>query len=467
MTHYDLVVIGTGSGNSIVNHRFADWKVAIVERGTFGGTCLNKGCIPTKMFVHTADVAATPAGSARYGVDEELTGVRWADVRDRIFGRIDPISAAGSEYRHHNPENANVTVYDGTGRFTGVKELTVEGNDGATSVVTGDRFVLAAGSRPVIPPIMGLEETGFHTSDTIMRLDELPRRLAILGSGFVAAEFAHVFSSFGVEVTLIARSKTLLRGEDAEIAEHFTEIARGKYDVRLQHETVRATRRPDGAIELMMLHPEGKQLLVVDELLVAVGRTPNADLLNPQATGVEVDREGRVVVDEYQQTAVDGIYALGDLTSPHQLKHVANHEARVVKHNLIEPENRIKSDHRFVPHAVFSSPQIAAVGLTEAEAQEQGIDYVVSRQKYADIAYGWAMEDTTGFAKLLADPNTGQLLGAHILGPQASTVIQPLIQAMSFGLGAYEMARNQYWIHPAMPELIENALLALPLTPKS
>ncbi|MFK4086820.1 mycothione reductase [Kribbella sp. NPDC020789] len=463
MTHYDLVVIGTGSGNSIVNHRFADWKVAIVERGVFGGTCLNKGCIPTKMFVHTADVAATPAGSARYGVDEELTGVRWTDVRDRIFGRIDPIAAAGSEYRHHNPENANVTVYDGTGRFTGVKELTVEGNDGATSVVTADRFVLAAGSRPVVPPIVGLTETGFQTSDTIMRLDELPRRLAILGSGFVAAEFAHVFASFGVEVTLIARSKVLLRSEDAEIAEQFTEVARGKYDVRLQRETIRVERLADGTIKLVMLHPDGKDELVVDELLVAVGRTPNADLLNPEATGVEVDHEGRVVVDEYQQTTVDGIYALGDLTSPHQLKHVANHEARVVKHNLLQPGDRIKADHRFVPHAVFSSPQIASVGLTEEQAREQGVEYVVSRQKYADIAYGWAMEDTTGFAKLLADPNTGRLIGAHIMGPEAATVIQPLIQAMSFGLGAYDMARQQYWIHPAMPELVENALLNLPL----
>ncbi|TDD49299.1 mycothione reductase [Kribbella antibiotica] len=466
MTHYDLVVIGTGSGNSIVNHRFADWKVAIVERGVFGGTCLNKGCIPTKMFVHTADVAATPAGSSRYGVDEELLGIRWPEIRDRIFGRIDPIAAAGSEYRHHNPDNANVTVYDGTGRFTGVKELTVEDHDGVTSVITADRFVLAAGSRPVIPPIVGLEETGYHTSDTIMRLEELPRRLAILGSGFVAAEFAHVFSSFGVEVTLIARSKVMLRGEDAEIASQFTEIARGKYDVLLEHETIRATRLEDGSIRLWMLCPDGKEELIVDDLLVAVGRTPNADQLNPQATGVEVDREGRVVVDEYQQTAVDGIYALGDLTSPYQLKHVANHEARVVKHNLLEPDHRIKSDHRFVPHAVFTSPQIASVGLTEAEAEAQGVNFVVSRQKYADIAYGWAMEDTTGFAKLLADPETGQLLGAHIMGPQASTVIQPLIQAMSFGLNAHDMARGQYWIHPAMPELIENALLNLPLKPQ-
>ena len=466
MTHYDLVVVGTGSGNTIVNRRFADRKVAIVERGTFGGTCLNVGCIPTKMFVHTADLAATPSISSRYGVDEELIGVRWPAVRDRIFGRIDPIAAGGSEYRHHHADNANVTMYAGTGRFTAAKELTVDGKDGTTSVLTGDQFVLATGSRPIVPFVPGLEEAGYHTSNTIMRLENLPRRLGIIGSGFVAAEFAHVFSSYGVEVTMIARSGQLMRHEDADIAQRFTEIARAKYDVRLNHDTVSATRRADGAIALEMLSPEGVDELVVDEVLVAVGRTPNSDTLNLDAAGVAVDDEGRVVVDEFQQTSVDGIYALGDVTSPHQLKHVANHEARVVKHNLLNPADRIRSDHRFVPHAVFSSPQIAAVGLTEEQARQRGIPYVVGRQQYADIAYGWAMEDTTGFAKILADPQTRQIIGCHIIGPQASSVIQPVIQAMSFGLDAYSMARDQYWIHPAMSELIENALLKLRLPAK-
>ncbi|MGZ0151148.1 mycothione reductase [Kribbella sp. WER1] len=465
MTTYDLVVIGTGSGNTIVNRRFADRKVAIVERGTFGGTCLNFGCIPTKMFVHAADVAATPSVSSRYGVDEQLLGVRWTDVRDRIFGRIDPISAGGSEYRHHNADNANVHMYDGTGRFTGFKELTVDNLDGSTSVFSGEQFVIATGSRPVIPPIPGLEETGYHTSNTIMRLDELPRRIAIIGSGFVAAEFAHVFAAFGVEVTIVARSQELLRHEDAEVAARYTEIAQDLYDVRLNRETVRVHRRDDGSIALKMLHPGGVEELVVDELLVAVGREPNSDLLNLAATGVDVDSAGRVVVDKYQETNVEGVYALGDVTNPHQLKHVANHEARVVKHNLLNPDDRIEADHRFVPHAVFSSPQIASVGLTEREAQERGIPYVTAIQRYADIAYGWAMEDTTGFAKVIADPETAQILGCHIIGPQAPTVIQPVIQAMSFGLDAYTMARNQYWIHPAMPELIENALLKLDIHP--
>ncbi|HET6299046.1 MAG TPA: mycothione reductase [Kribbella sp.] len=463
MTHYDLIIVGTGSGNTVLTHEFADWKTAIVERGTFGGTCLNVGCIPTKMFVHTADLASVPSDTARFGVDEKLTGVRWPEIRDRIFGRIDPISASGSEYRRHHPNNANVTVYDGTARFTAERELTVTAPDGEARVLTANKFVLASGSRPIIPFIPGLEEVGYHTSDTIMRLENLPRRLGIIGSGFVAAEFAHVFSSFGVEVTVLARSGLMLRHEDTEIATRFTELAGKHYDVRLNHDTVRAVRRSDGAIALETLSPGGPDELVVDEVLVAVGRKSNSDLLNPRATGIEVEDDGRVVVDEFQETAVEGIYALGDLTSPYQLKHVANHEARVVKHNLLHPEDPVEADHRYVPHAVFSSPQVASVGLTEEQAIEEGVRYVVGREDYSSIAYGWAMEDTTGFAKILADPLTGQLLGCHVIGPQAATVIQPVIQAMSFGLDAHTMARGQYWIHPAMPELIENALLALEL----
>ncbi|QQQ75161.1 mycothione reductase [Saccharothrix sp. 6-C] len=457
MRHFDLVIIGTGSGNSIVDERFAGWNIAIVEKGVFGGTCLNVGCIPTKMFVHTADVAAAPASGARLGVDAHLDGVRWTDVRDRIFGRIDPISEGGRRWRAE--ENANVTVYEGTARFTGPKTL----DTGTGEVITADRFVLAAGSRPVVPDVADLDSVGYHTSDTIMRLDALPPRLTILGSGFVAAEFAHVFSSFGVQVTLIARSDLLLRHEDREVAARFTETAAQKWDVRLKRKAVRA-ERVDGVVRLHLEGPDGAEVVESEELLVAVGRTPNSDLLDLAATGVDLHPDGRVVVDEHQRTSAEGVYALGDVSSEYQLKHVANHEARVVQHNLLHPDEPISSDHRFVPAAVFSSPQIASVGLTEEQAVERGVRYVAAAQAYASIAYGWAMEDTTGFAKVLADPDTGLILGAHVIGPQASSVIQPVIQAMSFGLDARTMARGQYWIHPGMPEVIENALLNLPLT---
>ena len=461
--HYDLVIIGTGSGNSILDERFADWDVAIVEEGVFGGTCLNVGCIPTKMFVHTADMATTPAESARLGVDSELRGVRWRDVRDRVFGRIDPIATGGKQYRTEHPDNANVTVYSGHGRFTGHKELSIDYGDGAApESLTADRFVLAAGSRAVVPDITGLSEVDYHTSDTVMRIDELPERAVILGGGFIAAEFAHIFASFGVSVTVVTRSGAMLRPEDDEVSTRFTELMRDRMDVRTDRKTVAARNTSDG-ITLDLDGATGRDTVTADLLLVATGRVPNTDTLDVAATGVTTLDSGHAVVDEYQRTGVDGIYALGDMSSPHELKHVANREARVVQHNLLYSADPVATDHRYIPHAVFSHPQVASVGITERQARERGISYVTAREDYAGIAYGWAMEDTTGFAKLLADPQTGLLLGAHIIGPQAATLIQPLIQAMSFGLDAASMARHQYWIHPAMPELVENALLNLPL----
>lgn len=454
--HHDLVIIGTGSGNSILDDRFAGWDVAIVERNRFGGTCLNVGCIPTKMYVHTADVAAAPADGARLGVDAELEGVRWTDVRDRIFGRIDAIVDGGRRYRIE--DNPNVTVYETTARFVGPRRLELESGE----TISGDRIVIAAGGRPIVPDAPGLDEVPYETSDTIMRVDELPPRLVILGSGFVAAEFAHIFSAFGVDVTLVARSDRLLRAEDEAISRRFTELAAARWDVRLR-QRVRGVERRGGVTRLRLEGPDGERTAEAEELLVAVGRRPNSDLLDVAAGGIATHPDGRVVVDEYQRTAADGVWALGDICSEYQLKHVANHETRVVQHNLLHPDAPVAADHRFVPHAVFTSPQIAAVGLTEQGARERGVPYAVGSQEYAGIAYGWALEDTTGFAKVLADPGSGRLLGAHIIGPQASTLLQPLIQAMSFEQDVRELARGQYWIHPALPELVENALLNLAL----
>lgn len=464
-SHYDLVIIGSGSGNSILDERFADWKVAMVERGVgvndvFGGTCLNVGCIPTKMLVHPAELAHAAREAAGLGVKMSVDEVDWRGIHDRVFGRIGAISSGGEQWR---AGQNNVNLFRGEATFVGPKRLRVGDQE-----ITADRIVLANGSRPRRLNAPGADQIVCHTSDTIMHIPELPRSMVILGAGFIAAEFAHVFSSFGVDVTVINRSAQMLRSHDEAISKRFTELADRKWNLQMG-QTVTRVEALDGGRARIFTRPTEDEAGQVrqhdaDVVLVAVGRVSNADTLNLVATGVEMD-EDRVKVDEFQRTNVEGIWALGDVSSPYQLKHVANHEARVVQHNLLHPDAPIAADHRYVPGAVFSHPMVASVGLTEAEAQQQGKRYVAVEQEYGTIAYGWAMEDTDHFAKLLADPVTGELLGAHIIGPQAPTLIQPLIQAMSFGLGAREMARGQYWIHPAMPELIENALLALPLDP--
>ncbi len=457
MRHHDLVVIGTGSGNSIVDERFAHLDVALVEHGVFGGTCLNVGCIPTKMYVYAADVAQTVREAARYGVDASIDKVRWSDIRDRVFDRIDPISAGGREYRVDR--SPNVTVYEGHARFTGHKQLAVARTDGSGGdAFTADRVVIAAGSRPVVPEVVTTSGVPYETSDTVMRIDTLPEHVVILGGGYIGVEFAHVFSALGARVSVVGRS-SLLRSHDETVCERFSESARRRWDVHLGREVERVT----GAAGDVALELTDGSTVRGDLLLVATGRVPNGDRLDLDRTGVPTHPDGRVVVDDQQRTPVDGIFALGDVSSAHQLKHVANHEAKVVTHNLLHPGAPRHSDHRFVPSAVFTDPQIAAVGRTEAECRAGHVDYTAAVQNYGDVAYGWAMEDTTGFCKVIAERGSGRILGAHVMGPQAATVIQPLIQAMSFGLGAREMATGQYWIHPALPEVIENALLGLDL----
>lgn len=449
MESFDLIIIGAGSGNSILTPDFDDWKVAIVERDVFGGTCLNRGCIPSKMFIYPASIVETVRTANRLGVDAQVNGVRWPEIRDRVFGRIDPIAQGGEDWRHTLD---NVTVYKADARFVGHKQLHV-----GDEVITADTIVLAAGARPRIPDIPGLAQVPFHTSDTIMRLDRVPDRLAVLGGGFIACEMAHVFGSYGADVTMINRSEHLLRAEDDEVSERFTEVFRERFHLRCGglpsqiHEVG----------EEIHIEFEGGDRVIADELLIATGRIPNGEQLGVTQTGVELDADGYVVVDEHLRTGVEGIWALGDIFNNMQLKHTANAETRVVAHNIHNPEDLQTVEYSGTPSAVFCDPQVASVGLTERQVKAAGIDYVCHSQPYAATAYGWAMEDQHGFCKVIADANTRQLLGAHIIGHEASILIQQLVLGLRFGLTVDEMAQGPLYPHPALSEVVEQALLEL------
>ena len=464
--HFDLAIVGTGSGNSLVTHDFDDRRVAVIEGGTFGGTCLNVGCIPSKMFVYAADIVAQVRDAARYGVDATLDGVRWRDIRDRVFGRIDPISDSGKRYRI---EGRNTTAYLGHARFTGDRRLTVD-VDGGPQTITAEQVVIAAGGSPNVPDVVTESGVDFHTSDTIMRIDQVPARLAIVGGGYIAAEMAHIFSSFGARVSILARGDLLLRHLDHDLSTAFTGLARGQWDVRTCTEVVSVERRDD-RLRLHLASSSDADCdgtasgshLDADLLLVATGRSPNTGDLGVEAGGILLHEDGRVVVDAYGRTSAPGVWALGDVSSSHQLKHVANAEARAIAHNLVHPDDLVPLPHELIPAGIFSHPQVATVGLTEQECRDLGRRHVTYVQKYGDTAYGWAMEDTTSICKLVADPATGELLGAHLLGAHATTLIQPLVQAMAFGTHVRDVARGQFWIHPALAEVAENALLGLDL----
>jgi len=428
--------------------------VAIIESGPFGGTCINRGCIPSKILVYTADVAAGVRAAPGFGIGAAVTEVDWPAIRDRTFARVDKTAARG---RRGRAESDWVTLFQGRARFAGPHELVIDGD----TRITADRIVLATGARPVVPPAIAEAGVGFHTSDTIMRIDDLPARMVIAGGGYVAAEFAHVFSALGVDVRLVTRGPRLLGSFDPAICDRFTELARQRWDVHLSATITGVRRDGDGPDGLALLLADGTTV-AGDLLLVATGRRPDTDDLDLDRAGVNLRDDGRIQVDSYGRTTAEGIWSLGDASSAFELKHVANAEARTLAHNLAHPDDLRPYPHDWVPSAVFTDPQIASFGARRQDLEGKR-PYVEAVQAYGDTAYGWARQDTEGFCKLYADPATGKLLGAHIFGYQASLLIQPLVQAASFGQRVADLARGQYWIHPALGEVVENALLKLPL----
>ncbi len=448
---YDLVIVGAGSGNMLPTQEFTGWRVAVVESDRFGGTCLNRGCIPSKMLVYTADVAQTVRHASRFGIGAQWAGADWPAIRDRVFGRIDPLHERAVAHRR----KGGIDVFPGEARFVAPKMLRVGGDE-----IRAGQFVLAAGSRPAIPPIDGLAGVPYLTSDTVMRLDALPKSMVVLGGGYIAAEMSHIFGSPGTEVTIVTRGEHLLSRHDTDIRARFTELYQGRFDVRLGATVERVSATSSG-VRLDLATPAGVQVAEGEVLLVAAGRVPNSDRLDVAAAGIEVDAHGHVRTDDTYATSVPGIWALGDLANHFQLKHMANAETRLVRYNLLHPSQPHRARFPVVPSAVFAGPQVASAGATEQQLKAKGRDYVTATRPYSDTAYGWALEDTTSFVKVLADPATGRLLGAHLIGPQASTLIQPLIQAMCLGNTVDQVASGVLYIHPALTEAVEQALLAL------
>ncbi|MDJ1370380.1 mycothione reductase [Gulosibacter molinativorax] len=453
---FDLIIIGTGSGNSIPSPALSDLKIAIVDDGRwFGGTCLNAGCIPTKMFVRPADLARNVREAGRLGVSTAGVDLDWNAVRDRVFGRIDPISQGGEAYRDSG--EPNISLVRETVRFTGTHEITTTSG----RVLRASQIVIGGGSRPRELEVLPFGDTVF-TSDDAMRLESLPGRIVVIGGGVVAAEFAAIYSGFGAEVTQINRSP-LFRDLDRDIRATFTSAGSRNWTIRTGVEVAEATHGDAG----WTLTLTDASTLEADAVLVAAGRRPNTDRLDTPAAGFDHHEDGRLQVDEYQRVLlggqpVGGVYALGDISSPHQLKHVANQDARIVASNLVaERADAPLTANTLgpVPYTVFSAPEIAVFGATLDEAKAAGKDAIEVRQDYGGTAWGWALEDTESFCKLVVERGSGKLLGAHIIGPDAPILLQPLIQAASFGQSVKGLARGQYWPHPAATEIIENALL--------
>lgn len=451
---FDLIIIGAGSGNTIPDERFADLKIAIIDDGEhFGGTCLNVGCIPTKMFVRPAEIVHGARSAQHLGVTAPDVRANWAAVRDRIFTRIDAISNSGEEYRRSG--EPNIQLVRERVRFVSDHEL--ETDSGRR--LRAERVIIAAGSRSFeLDPLPWSQRV--ITNAEALRLEQLPQHITVIGGGAIGCEFANIFHGFGAKTVQLVRSMPL-KSVDSEVAATFAQVA--DWDLRTGTE-VTAAHETEAGVELTL--SDGSQM-ITDLVLVAAGRIPNSDRLEVTAAGFDLHEDGRIVVDDYQRVLRDGepvpgVWALGDISSPHQLKHVANEEARVVAHNVaaeLSGEQLRRNTLGPVPTAVFSNPEVAAFGESLSQAQARGADAFAVRHDYGATAWGWALEDETSFCKLVVDRENGKLLGAQIIGPDAAILLQPLIQAASQGQSVRGLARQQYWPHPAATEIIENTLL--------
>ena len=454
MKSFDMIVIGSGSGLEVSSEATdRGLSVAVVEQGPFGGTCLNRGCIPSKMLIHSADVMETIQRAEVFGIRAQVSAVDWEFIVKRVVDTVDADAQAVEEGNHQHPK---ITVFKDTARFVDRKTLEV-----GSERIRADTIVIAAGTRPRLPDVDGLTDVPFVTSDEALRLPKQPRRLVIVGGGYIAAELAHFFGALGSEVTIVQRGPRLLRQEDDDVAARFTEVYERRFTLLLNTNVRRAQRHGEEVV--LEVATDGRtRSLSADTLLLAVGRVPNSDQLDVATTGVAVDERGFVKTDEYLQTDVPGVWALGDIVGRYLLKHSANLEAAYVAHNIFNPDSKVAVDYHAMPHAIFASPQVASVGLTERAAKEQGMAYVASTYKYYDTAYGSSIEEKDGFVKVLAHPETREILGCHIIGSEASILIQEVVNVMRMRLTTDAVTQSIY-VHPALPEVVQRAFGSLPI----
>jgi len=443
---YDVIVIGAGSGLEISSYAAElGLKVAIVEAGPFGGTCLNRGCIPSKMLIYSADIAETIQRSKIFGIKSKITEINWKQLISRVTKTVD---GEAKEIEQGNKQTKNITIYKAKAHFVG-KKLLKAGKD----VITADKIFICAGARPSIPPIQGLNNVPFITSDEALRLEKQPRKLTIIGGGYIAAELAHWFGALGTKVTILQRGNLLMSNEDSEIAQRFTKVYKRKFNVLLNVNTKKVYKKnQDFAVDIEI---NGKKRTILgDTLLIATGRTPNTDILDVKSTGAEVNERGFVKVNEYLETNVPGIWAIGDIAGIYMFKHSANLEAEYAINNAFG--KKIPVDYYAMPHAAFSSPQVAAVGKTEDELKEKGTPYLKATHDFKNTGYGRAIEDNDGFVKVLVDPKTKEILGCHIIGTDASMLIHEVIVAMKAKLGVKGITKAVH-IHPALSEVVQRA----------
>jgi mycothione reductase len=455
-------VIGSGSGLDVANaaHQHG-LKVAVIEKGRMGGTCLNRGCIPSKLLIHSADVIETIKRAHLFGLKVDGFSVDFQKIVERVNNIVDSES---NEIRNAFEGIENPKLFPNKSKFIGEKVILV--GDDNHHIITADKILIASGTRPRIPNVKGLEESGYITSDEALRLKDQPRVLTIIGGGYIACELAHFFGSLGTTINIIQKENFLIPNEDIEISQKFTEIFSKKYNVYLGYNTESISKKTSNnginnnlTFHLVAKNSAGKSIEICsDQLLIAVGRVPNSDTLGLEESGVKTNKKGFIITDRYLETNVKGIFALGDAIGRYLFKHNAKHEAQYAYHNILHSDDKIAVSYAAMPHAIFSSPQIAGVGFTEQELKEgEKIEYHKSIYPYIRTAMGQALEDRNGFVKFLVNKKDRKILGCHIIGTDASNLIHEVIVAMKAGNGTIDNILKSVHIHPALSEVIARA----------
>lgn len=449
MKEYGLIVVGTGAGMNVVDSALErGLKVAIVEEGPVGGTCLNRGCIPSKVLVHVADVIREAEDAARTGVSLKVESVDYKRIKERMW---DIVLTGRREMEVGLKQVKDIDFYNMVGTFVADYTIQVGGE-----TIKAPRIVLASGARAQIPAIPGLDKVKYLTYRTVFDVEERPESIMILGGGYIGCEFAHFFSAIGTRVTVVGRNPVLLPHEEPETSLLVKKRLSRHAEVHTGTETLRI-EGTNGRISVTIKDPSEKaeRTLEAQHLLVATGVRSNSDWLKPENSGVKTDDKGWITTNQYLETSRPNIYALGDALGRNMYRHTANYEASVVRNNLFE-EHKVMLDLHAVPHAVFTDPQVGQVGMTEEEAK-QGRKVMVGVSRYFDSAMGYAFGDEETFAKVIVEYPTGRILGATVVGPQAATLIQQVVIMMNAENQTYApLARGQV-IHPALSEVLASA----------
>ena len=446
---YDLIILGGGMSGLPVALKSAHQglETALVERDLLGGTCLNRGCIPTKTMIRSAEVAHLARRADEFGVaiDSEV-GTDMKAVVERQQRVVESIRDGA----YSNVQNADgLDLIEGHGIFESPTELSVDDR-----TLTANRIVLNTGAHPIEPPIDGLDDVDTLDSTSALEVSEVPEHLAVIGGGYVGCEFAQMYVRFGASVTIFQRGDRLLPAEDPDMSDVIEDAFEAE-GIAVRTGTAVEELEPTSSGTLVIASDDNADGIEVSHVLVAAGRRANTDGIGIENAGVELDDQGFVEVDEQFQTTAESIYAVGDVSGPPMFTHSARDDADLLYRHLVHKET-IDATDRVVPHAVFTDPQVGHVGLTEQEAADQGYEVAVGRSDYAEQGKPKALGETEGFVKLVSDADTGELLGAQIVGEQGAEIVHELVLAIELGATAEDVA-NTIHIHPTLPEIINSA----------